>query len=233
MRWFACLLALILMAAGSAAWAEEDSLPYDYSRCIFHSRACIAQAKDILWECLNASEDANEYQQLSALNEQTSFLFQLLTESMNETATAPTLPEGLDVLTASYLEGEAQTLLQSPWISMEEYGVIAAYDLVYEEGCAQARCQVCAPDGTLMGIYQTRFAQRENGPTLAVFIGYDASSDSTVRGAILTDANGLNALCRTTYGKITEILLDAEAWAHGEDFESWSETLLFPAELES
>lgn len=233
MRWFACLLALMMMAAGSAAWAEEDSLPYDYSRCIFHSRACIVQAKDILWECLNASEDANEYQQLSALNEQTSFLFQLLTKSMNEEASAPTLPEGLDVLTASYVEDESQTQLQSEWIAMEEYDVIAAYDLVYEEGYAQARCQVYALDGTLMGLYQTRFAQRENDQTLAVFIGYDAGSAATVRGAILTDVNGSNALCRTTYGKITEILLDAEAWAHGEDFESWSETLLFPTELES
>lgn len=147
-----------------------------------------------------------------------------------ETAASETLPEGMEHLPeeSTYLLNE--NTLSSDWRYLEDYAVFASCDVYWTTNHLRETLTAHKEDGTLVGIYEIEYAQRDDAQTILLFKGYNALFGTTTRCAVRATETGYEPIFTETLGKTWDIMLDVDGWMNGIEPETWTKALLYSRE---
>lgn len=219
---------LLLVLLGSNVLAEE----IDHSAEAFEENAA-----NILNQIMNIERKIDEW--ALAINDTTildqhelvkSHADVAFTAISNAITSSPlnTLPEGLEHKQEESIALIEENVLSSDWRYLEQYDVYASSDVCWSDGHIRETTTVYTESGELVGIYSIEYAERIDGQSLLVFIGYNAMYGTSTRCAVRVDDDTIETISTETFGKTLEIQLDVENWILGVEPEEWSKTLLYP-----
>lgn len=222
------LLIAIAMILCVSACAEDNALSVyrDIAAAMGKTDQWHAQVQDLT----AAVSDEDSLALLDAVSRRLSlFTYELILAS-DPAQPAAAEPFGdMDTVEACSQTGDDWTFVQSAWQHLPDSDLYANCGVQYSDSYIRIDSTTCGAEGALSLIETVELAQRDDGQILLVYIRYDEALGTTARCAALIHGDQASCIYTRTFGMTLDIVLDANAWVNGADYEDWSKALLYPA----
>ena len=222
------LSALLMMC--SVACAEDTGIAVtEYNENVSYIMNRIEAVRQTIEAYATATQDEDTLIYYGIMQDH-AVLANVALHAIMETAASETLPEGMEHLPeeSTYLLNE--NTLSSDWRYLVDYAVFASCDVHWTENHLRETLTAHKEDGTLVGIYEIEYAQRDDAQTILLFKGYNAVFGTTTRCAVRETDAGYEPIFTETFGKSWNIVLDIDGWMRNVEPESWTKALLYPRE---
>ena len=219
---------LLLALLGSNVLAEE----IDHSTAVFEENAAnilnqIMNIKGKIDEWALSINDTIILDQHALVKSHADVAFSAISVAITSSP-LDSLPEGLEHKQEESSDLIEEKVLSTDWRYLEQYDVYASSDVCWSDGHVRETTTAYTESGELVGTYSIEYAERTDGQTLLVFIGYNAMYGTTTRCAVRVNGEDIDTIATETFGQTLEIQLDVDNWILGVEPEEWSKTLLYP-----